>query len=108
MTMARLVNRVLLTLLSIATGAVKLAYMPEEMALFRGAGWPDTATVGFGVLQLALGLLLIPNATTRAAAVGMAVTFVVATGVLFVNGMMAFGMFSLLFIASAVVHARSR
>ncbi|MBX2796733.1 MAG: DoxX family protein [Myxococcales bacterium] len=106
MRVALWINRVLLTLLSISTGAVKIYRMEEEMFIFREAGFPDVATIAFGVVQLGLGLALIPAFTTHAAAWGMAVTFVLATGVLFVNGMIPFGMFSLLFIASAVVHAR--
>lgn len=104
MTIALWINRVLLTLLSVSTGAVKIARMSEEMEIFREAGFSDGSTVAFGVVQLALGLLLVPNATTRGAAFGMAATFALATGVLFVNGMVPFGLFSLLFIASAVAH----
>lgn len=106
MTVGLWVNRVLLTALSVMTGAVKIGRMAEEMHIFREAGFSDGLTVAFGVVQLALGLLLIPSATTRGAAWGMAGTFVLATGVLFLNGMVAFGVFSLLFIASAVAHAR--
>ncbi len=100
---ALLINRVLLTGLSLMTGAVKLAYMEDEMVIFRGAGFPDTLTVAFGVVQIVGGLLLLPNATTKVGAWVMVPTFLIATGVLFVNGLIPFGVFSLLFIASAVV-----
>lgn len=106
MRVALLVNRVLLTLLSIMTGIVKLAGMTEEMEIFRAAGFPDPATVAFGVVQLVGGVLLIPNRTTHIGAWVMAPTFVLATGVLFVNGLVPFGLFSVLFIVSALVHAR--
>lgn len=99
------INRVLLTLLSLNTAVVKIAQMEFEMAIFRNAGIPDAATVAFGVLQLAGGVLLIPNRTTRLGAWVMVPTFVLATGVLFVNAMIPFGVFSLLFIAMAVLHA---
>ena len=49
----------LLTLLSVSTGAVKIARMPEEMEIFRVAGFPDALTIAFGVVQLGLGLLLL-------------------------------------------------
>lgn len=101
------INRVLLTLLSISTGAVKLARMPEEMELFRSVGIPDGATIAFGVVQLVLGLALLLPKTTHRAAWGMAATFALATGVLFVAGMTMFGVVSLLFIGSAVLHARA-
>lgn len=98
---AILTNRVLLTLLSISTGVVKLVQMPEEMEIFRAAGVPDGLTMAFGLVQLVGGLLLIPDRTLRIGAAVMIPTFVLATGVLFVNGLIAFGGFSLLFPASA-------
>ena len=100
------INRVLLTLLSISTGAVKLGRMEEEMVLFRNAGFADGATLAFGALQLGLGLLLIPARTTQYAAWGMAVTFGIATAVVFINGMIPFGVASLLFIAMAAAHGQ--
>ena len=100
------VNRVLLTLLSVMTGAVKLASMDEEMKLFRAVGFPDPAIWGFGAVQLLAGILLVPPKTTHRAAWIMALTFCAATAVLFIKGMVAFGVFSLLFIAMAVAHAR--
>ncbi len=97
-------NRVLLTVLSLATGAVKLAGMEAEMVIFREVGFSDSLTIAFGVVQLLGGLLLIANKTTRLGAWVMLPTFVFATIVLLVNGMMAFGASSLLFIAMAALH----
>lgn len=99
------VNRILLTALSVMTGVVKLAQMEEEMALFRTIGFSDAVTMGFGALQLAGGLLLLPTRTTRTGAWVMAPTFLFATGVLLANGMIPFGVVSVLFIAMAVFHA---
>lgn len=99
------VNRVLLTALSIMTGLVKLAQMEEEMALFRTIGFSDAATMAFGALQLVGGVLLLPPRTTRTGAWLMAPTFLFATGVLLANGMIPFGIVSVLFIAMAVFHA---
>lgn len=95
------INRVPLTLLSIMTGVVKLASMPEEMEIFRNAGLPDAFTYAFGVVQLVGGLMLIPNKTHHWGALTMIPTFLFATGVLFVNGLIPFGLVSLLFPASA-------
>ncbi len=103
---ALLINRVLLTLLSIMTGMVKLVHMPTEMEIFRDAGFTDPLTVAFGVVQLAGGLLLLPDRTTQIGAWLMVPTFAIASGVLFVNGLIPFGLFSLLFIVSAGVHGR--
>lgn len=95
-----------LVALSVSTGAVKLARMPAEMELFRGAGVPDGATLAFGVVQLVLGLALLPARTRRLAAGGMAVTFALATLVVVLNAMWAFALGSLTFIALAAAVAR--
>ncbi len=92
---------VLLILLSLATGITKLIQMPEEMELFRGAGFPDALTIVFGVIQVVGGLLLTLTNYRSYGALIMMITFVVASIVVFVNGMLGFGLFSLLFIALA-------
>lgn len=99
------INRILLTLLSVSTGAVKLAQMEAEMIIFREIGWPDGLTIVFGVVQVLGGLLLLPSKTTRVGAWVMLPTYVIATGVVFANGMIAFGIGSLLFIGMALLHA---
>ncbi len=105
MKVALWVNRVALTLLSISTAGVKLAGMEEEMVIFRTVGFSDAMTMAFGVVQLAGGLLLLPPKTTRIGAWVMVPTFLFATGVLFANGMVPFGVVSLLFPAMAALHA---
>ena len=100
------VNRVLLTGLSIMTGVVKLAQMEEEMVIFRTIGFPDGLTMAFGLVQLIGGILLLPPKTTNLGAWIMTPTFVFATGVLFANSMVTFGVVSILFIAMAVFHAK--
>jgi uncharacterized membrane protein YphA (DoxX/SURF4 family) len=93
---------VLLILLSISTGVVKLFQMEEEMKLFRGAGISDTLTILFGVVQTIGGVLLIVSKTRKLGAGIMAITFAIATVIVFINGMIAFGFSSILFIALAV------
>lgn len=107
MNVAIVVNRALLVLLGVSTGAVKLARMEAEMVLFRGAGFSDLATIGFGVVQIAATLACLHRATRLAGAVALGLTFVAATGVLFVNGLVPFGVFSVLFIAMAAGEAAS-
>ena len=53
------------------------------------------------MVQLVAALLLVYGPTVKVGAAVLALTFVVATGVLFINGMVPFGVFSLLFIAMA-------
>lgn len=100
------INRILLTLLSISTGAVKLAGMEDELRIFREAGFSDGLIIAFGVVQLAGGVLLVPHRTTRIGAWVMLPTFAIATAVVFVNDMIPFGVASLLFIAMAAIHIR--
>ena len=95
------INHVLLTLLGISTGLVKLFGMPEELEIYQNAGFSPAATFGFGVAQLALALALLHPKSARVGAIGLALSFVVATGILFVNEMTTFGVSSLLFIAMA-------
>jgi len=75
--------------------------MPEEMELFRNAGFTDTLTIIFGLIQLVGGILLIPGKTRRYGAIIMLITFIIATVVVFLKGMIGFGLFSILFIALA-------
>lgn len=102
MKIAKTILLVLLILLSIATGVTKLIQMPEEMELFRGAGFPDILTIVFGVVQVAGGLLLIPKNYRHLGARVMLATFCIATVVVFINEMMAFGFSSMLFILMTV------
>jgi len=100
-----LTNRVLLTLLGMMTGAVKLGQMAEEMALFANAGFSTAATMGFGFVQLAAAIALLHVRSARAGAITLLLTFVIATGVLFINAMIPFGLVSLVFIAMAALAA---
>lgn len=95
------INLVLLVVLSVATGLVKIFRMPEEMELYAGIGFADWMTIGFGVIQLAAGVALLSARTRKPAAGVLIATFVVATAALFASGIVAFGVASLLFIASA-------
>ena len=106
MKILNMVLLVILILLSVATGVTKLIQMPEEIELFRGAGFTDLMTIIFGVIQTLGGLLLIPAKTRRIGAMIMVVTFVIATVVVFMNGMTTFGLVSILFIALAAYQLR--
>ncbi len=98
-----LVNKILLVLLGFSTGLVKVFRMEAEMLIFRKAGFPDNLTIAFGLAQIvATALVLFPPAA-RYGAVALGLTFAIATGVLFVNKMIPFGVFSLLFIGMAAL-----
>lgn len=96
-----LILLIVLILLSLSTGITKLIQMPAEMELFRHAGFSDTLTIIFGVIQVIGGLLLIPSKYRKYGALIMLITFVIASVVVFIKGMMLFGLGSLSFIVLA-------
>lgn len=73
--------------------------METEMEIFRNAGFSDTMIIIFGMAQLVAGFLLLLPSVRKKAATALALTFSIATCVLFINGQMMFGIFSILFIA---------
>lgn len=95
------VNWILITLLSIATGAFKIAQQPEDIELFSAIGMNATATTLLGAVQLLGGILLLPNKTRHIGAWIMIPTYILASIAVFANQMIIFGMVSLLFIAMA-------
>ncbi len=99
-----------LVLLGINTGLVKLGIGPADgvaadARIFAGIGFPSLATALFGALQALLALGLVVRRTRSLSAIGLAATFTVATGALFVDGTIAFGFASILFIVLALVFA---
>lgn len=91
------INLVVLSLLGGSTGAVKLAQMPEEIAIFANIGFSTAATIAFGAAQLLAAVLLWPAATRRVAAGALLGSFVFATYVLFANAVHPFSVLSILF-----------
>lgn len=100
--MAYGVGLVLLIALAAATGAVKLAQLPDEMRIYATVGFSDLMTVAFGIIQIAAALLLVAPSTRRIGAALIIATFVFATYVLFVNAVHPFSLLSLSFIALAL------
>lgn len=95
------VNWILTTLLSISTGVFKLLQQEADIQLFEKIGFNTTATTILGAIQLIGGLLLIPAKTRKLGAYIMIPSFVLASVAVFANGMMGFGIVSILFIAMA-------
>jgi DoxX-like family len=94
---------VVLVLLSISTGITKIVQLPAEMELFRNAGFNDSLTILFGGVQVLGGLLLIFAKYRKTGAVVMIVTFVIASWVVWLSGMLPFFGMSLLFIILATL-----
>ncbi len=97
------INFILITLISIATGIFKLLQQEADIQLFEKIGFTSTATTLLGVIQLIGGLMLILPKTRKLGAWIMLPTFIIASIAVFANGMIAFGIVSLLFIAMIIL-----
>lgn len=95
------VNWILTTLLSIATGVFKLFQQEADIALFKAIGFNTVAVTLLGVVQLIGGILLIFPKTRKIGAYVMIPTFIIAAAAVFANGLIPFGIVSLLFILMA-------
>lgn len=95
------INWILTTLLSISTGVFKLMQQEADVQLFEKIGMNATATTLLGAVQLVGGLLLILPKTRKMGAYIMIPTFILASVAVFANGMIGFGIVSILFIAMA-------
>lgn len=103
MKLALTINWVLVTLLSIATGIFKLMQQQADIDLFAAIGFNATATTVLGAVQLIGGILLVLPKTRKWGAFVMIPTFVIAAIAVFANGMIGFGVVSILFIAMAAL-----
>jgi hypothetical protein len=91
------------TLLGGSSGLVKIFGMEKEMIIFRNAGFSDAATKVFGLVQIIAVILLWFPKTREIGAAVLALSFIIASWVLFKNSYTTFGIVSLSFIAMALV-----
>ena len=84
-----------MALLSIAAGAAKVMQTPQEMEFLRGVGLSEILIMVFGLVQIAGGVLLVPQKTRLSGAVLAASAFIVSTVLIFIGGNIAFGLFSI-------------
>ena len=101
MNIALRVNWILVTLLSIATGLIKVLQQPADIDLFQAIGFNVTLITILGVIQLIGGILLIPSHSRKLGAYIMIPTFIIAAIAVFANNLIPFGFVSLLFIVMA-------
>lgn len=101
MKIAYKINWILVTLLSIATGVFKLMQQQADIELFKAIGFCSVMVTMLGLIQLIGGIMLILPKTRKLGAIVMIPTFIIASIAVFANGMMVFGIVSLLFIAMA-------
>ena len=90
-------------LLSIAAGLAKVMQAPQEVDFLKSAGLSLTLIVVFGLVQVLGGILLVSQKTRMVGAVLAASAFAVSTILIFMEGDLAFGLFSILPIALAGV-----
>ena len=98
-----MINLVLLTLLSLASGVAKVMLQPQEIAFFGGAGFSEAMIVVFGVAQLIGGAILALKKVRKLGAIIMALTFGVSSALIFMSGNVTFGLISMLPILMAGV-----
>jgi hypothetical protein len=94
---------VIIALLSIAAGLAKVMQTQQEMEFLQGLGLNSFLIVGFGLVQIIGGVLLVPKKTRMPGAILVALAFAVSTALIFMGGNFAFGLFSVIPIALAGV-----
>ncbi len=97
---------ILLLLLGFSTSIVKFISLEAEIALFQKAGFTNELIFAFGLLQFVSTILTTIPTTRRYGAVFLALTFLLATFVVFAAGMVGFGIFSVSFILLALFFAK--
>lgn len=93
---------VIVALLSLAAGLAKLFQAPQEVAFFELLGLNTTVLVVAGLLQVLSAVLLIPPKSRNWGAALAAISFLVSTFMIFLNGQLGFGIFSLVPVLLAV------
>lgn len=101
MKIVNIVIVVLITVLSIAAGFAKVMQVPEEMAFLQGLGLSSTLIVIFGLVQIVGGLGLVLVKTRLFGAILTTLGFAISAVLIFVDGNLSFGLFSLLPVALA-------
>lgn len=100
-----LVDRGLIVLFALASGAYKLSFGEADVAIYAHLGFSAVATAVFGGVQALFGLGLLVGRVRAPAAIGLAVCNTVATLALFAAGIQPFGWISWVFVAMAAVQA---
>ena len=77
---------VILVLLAVASGVAKILLVPQDVAFFGKYGFSNAMLIGFGITQLAGGLLMVLKKTRFVGAAIVAATFLVSLGLLLVEG----------------------
>ena len=76
----------ILIFLAISSGITKILLMQQDADFFGKYGFSDPAIIGFGLVQLIAGLLMVFTTTRFVGAAIVAVTFLVSLALLLVDG----------------------
>lgn len=88
------INLTLVTVLSAAAAVPKILRMPNEVEFFANAGLDERSVLGFGMIQLAGGLLLVMPGTRLGGAYVTAGAFLASAVMLLATGQVPFGLVS--------------
>ena len=90
------ITLILLILICLGAGAAKIMQEPTEVKYFMDAGLGLNVLLLLGGVQILAGILLMFQTVRRRGAVIAAAGFLVSSIIIFINGQIAFGFFSLL------------
>lgn len=106
MKILKLILLVIVILVCISAGIAKVMRMPQEVQFFEALGVNLILLTLLGLLQVMAGLLLIAKKTRRSGAILAALAFLASTVMIFANGQIGFGLFSLIPVALSLLFAR--
>lgn len=96
MKILRIAILAIVSLLSVAAGLAKVMRVPQEASFFEGLGLSLGLMIALGGLQLVGGVLVIFPKSRKLGAILAAIAFLMSAIMVFMNGQIGFGLFSLL------------
>ena len=85
-----------LVFLAVSSGATKVILMQQDVEFFGQYGFSNPILIGFGIIQLVGGVLLLPPKTRVIGAGMVAVTFLISAVILFMAGSITLALVTLL------------
>jgi len=94
MRIATIILAVIVSLLSIAAGAAKIALVPEELEFLQQFGFADPTVISFGIIQVLGGLMLFIPATRLYGAIAASLGFALSLILILSTGNFVFAAIS--------------
>jgi hypothetical protein len=84
--------------------------MPDEIELFKIAGFGENLLLSFGLFQVASAISILFSRIRKPGAAILAVTFGISTILIFLSGQVAFGIFSIvpILLLGVIMNDRSK